>query len=379
LAGRLESQALRVVVEPHRPEPDHVLEVAEPPHVETHPLLRRSPFTIGFLGTVGALTAWVLARSIGEARGILILVVMALFLAVGLNPAVEWLVRRRLRRALAVTIVGVLGLGLFGLITWANAPIVTRQVNLLIANAPRYLSNLTVNAQIAGLDERFHIIDRVTAFLASGNLLQTLFGGLWGAGKLLANVVFSIVVMAILTLYFLATLPAIKDVIYRLAPASRRQRTRKLADHLFTGIGSYLMGMGAVVGCAAVTAWLYLRIVGLEEYAVALAVVVGALYFLPVVGAPLAVVLVAIVGYSVSPTLGTATLIFFTLYMAANLWLIHPVVMRNAIRVPGALAIVAALVGWTLLGVLGVLLAIPTAAVLLLLYREVLLPHLDRQ
>ncbi|HSN42691.1 MAG TPA: AI-2E family transporter [Propionibacteriaceae bacterium] len=367
-----------MVVEPERPSPEPPAAPGSP-RPETHPLLRRSPFTIGFLATVGALTAWVLVRSLGEARGILILVAMALFLALGLNPAVEWLVRRRLRRALAVAVVGVLALGLLSFFAWANAPIVSRQVNQLIADTPRYLANLTRNDQIASLDENFNIIDRITAFLASGTLLQTLFGGLWGAGKLLANVVFSIILVVILTLYFLASLPAIKDVIYRLAPASKRQRTRTLADQLFSGIGSYLMGMGAVVGCAAVTTWLYLKIVGLDEYAVALAAVVGALYFLPVVGAPLAGILVSIVGYSVSPTLGTATLIFFVLYMIANGWLIRPVVMRHAIRVPGAVAIVAALIGWTLLGVIGVLLAIPTAALLLVGYHEMLLPHLDQE
>ena len=362
---------------PQAPAP--IIQVVPPPPAEprTNRLASMSPFAIGFFGMVGAMVAWGLFQAAIEIRSILLLIVVSLFLALGLNPIVEWLAGRRVPRPLAVTVVAVVGLGLIVLAASALVPLLTAQINELVANAPRYVQGLRQNPQIARLDERYGIIDKLSQALASGSLMDTVFGGILGAGKLLANTVFNLIVTTVLTIYFLGSLPSIKEVIYRLAPASRRDRVRYLANEMFSRIGGYLSGMFIVVTVAATCAFIFMLIAGLGEYALALAFVVAMFAFIPLVGSSCSMVVVAIVGFSVKPAIGIAAIIYFLIYQQFEAYVIQPRVMQRSVRVPGAIVIVAALAGGALLGIVGALIAIPTAAALLLLYREVLAPHLD--
>lgn len=353
-----------------------------PPEPEEHEpdyrLLRLSPFSIGFFGALGALVAVTLVSILMAVQSILVLVVLSLFLALGLNPAVEGLTKAGLRRGLSVFVVALALVVVLGLAGWAIVPVFTAQINMLIATAPELLVQLRNNPQIAQLDARYGIIQRATEFLTSQGLLNTIFGGLLGAGKLLANVLFSVIVTLVLTLYFLASLPSIKQVIYNLAPASRRRRVTHLADEMFRRIGGYLSGMFLVVTMAGTASFIFMTIAGLGEFALALAVMVALFAFIPLVGSNLSMILVALVALTVSPITAIATVVYFLVYQQFEAYVIQPRIMKRQVDVPGAVVIVVALAGGTLLGIVGALMAIPTAAALLLLYREVLQPRLDR-
>ncbi len=347
-----------------------------PPH---NHWLTRSPFSIGFMATVGALTAWVVLQTLSQVRDVVVMIVLALFIALGVNPIVDWLTRLHLRRAVGVVIVAVGLIGIVALAIVTEAPILTKQVNLLIQNAPNYLDQINRNPQLARLDARYGIVAKITAFLSSGSLMQNLFGGLLGAGKILANVVFTVIVVLVLTLWFLGSLPAIKQMIYRLAPASNRARVRLLADEVFTGVGNYLTGVFVIATCAATFAFIFMSIAGLGQYALALTLLVGIFFFIPMIGSSLSLVTVSLVGFAIRPAIGIAAIIYFLCYMVVDAYVVYPTVMRRAVKMPGALVVVAALFGGTLLGVIGALIAIPTAVTLMLLYRRVLIPHLDSQ
>ncbi len=341
-------------------------------------LLYRSPFYIGFFLAVGAITAYVLLTSVAQLRDILVLVVLSMALALGLNPAVEWFHSRGIRRGLAVLIVALgllVGLALAG---WAVVPVVTEQVQRLSDMAPRYLENLRQNPQIAAFDGQFQVIDRAVEFLTSGELIGGLFGGLLGAGQLVANVIFSITISVVLTLYFLVSLSNIKEVIYQLAPASRRARTRYLATEVFKRVGGFVSGIFTVASLWMVVSFLLMSVLGLTQYAVALAVVVGLFAFIPLVGTSIAIVVVAIVAFSISVPAGWITLVALFAYQQFDAYFIQPRIFARSVQVPGVLVILAAVSGGLLLGLVGAILAIPTMAALLLLYREVLVPHLDR-
>ncbi|WP_460768329.1 AI-2E family transporter [Mariniluteicoccus flavus] len=342
-------------------------------------LTRMNPFAIGFFGTLGAMVAWGLTLMLGQLQSILIIILVSLFLALGLNPLVEAVVRRGLRRGLAVLLVALSILGLLVLAGWAVVPVFTEQITTLIGNAPNYLEGLRRNEQIAELDRRFQIIEKATAYLNGGTMLDQIFGGLVGAGKLVANVLFSTVVGLVLTIYFLASLPSIKDTIYRLAPASRRPRVRYLADEMFRRIGGYLSGMFFVVTLAGTCSFVFLMLAGMAKYALALAVLVAMCAFIPLVGQNIAMLLVAIVAFStLGPWYGLAMIIYFQIYQQFDAYYVQPRVMRRSVDVPGPVVIVSALAGGLLLGIVGAIIAIPTAAIVLLLYREVLIPKLDR-
>ena len=194
---------------------------------------------------------------------------------------------------------------------------------------------------------------------------------------MVANLIFSVIMTLVLTIYFLASLPAIKEVIYKLAPASRRARSRYLADEIFRGVSGYITGMFMIVAVASGCSFIFMNIIGLGAYSLALSFIVALFCFIPLVGSSLAMLAVALVGFATSPTIGVATIIYFLIYQQFDAYILYPTVMKRTVKVPGALVVLSALIGGILLGVIGALIAIPTTAALLLLYREVLQPHLD--
>lgn len=341
-------------------------------------LLNRNPIQLGFEVTIGVLAAIGVVNLVVGVRSVLVLICLSFAIALGLNPTVSWLHNRGLRRGLAVLIVAIGLLILLGLAGWALVPLVSDQVSRLMTQAPTLLENLRQNPQIAALDAQFGLISKAIAFLTNGDLIGGLFGGLVGAGQALATTFFSVTITVVLTLYFLVALPTIKDIIYQLAPASRRPRVRYLANEMFKRVGGYVSGLFTVVSIAMAVAFTFLNIVGLTQYSLALTVVVGMFAFVPLIGTTISMVIVSIVAFASNPTTGLITLIFFLAYQQFDAYFIQPRVFAKSVQIPGVLVMIAAISGGLLLGIVGAILAVPTMAALLLLYREVLVPHLDR-
>ena len=333
------------------------------------------PVVLGFLYAVGALGAFWLGGLILSVSSVLILVVVALFLAAGLNPVVELLMRRGLHRSwavLAVITVVLLALALFFV---ALVPVISDQVALLVDNAPRWLEDLERNQQVQELDDRYQVIDKAKDFITGGDWASSLFGGVLGIGVAVLGFLANAFIVTVLTLYFLASLARTKQAIYDLAPASRRARVNELGDKIFDSIGGYVSGAFIVAVCAGVTSLIFLFVVGLGEYAVALAAVVALLDVIPMIGATLGAVLVTAIGFATDLKIGVACLIFYVIYQQVENYVIYPRVMQRSVNVPGSVTVIAALIGAGLLGVVGALLAIPTAAAILLLVRELWLPR----
>lgn len=343
------------------------------------PLGRRSPFAIGFFITLGALTAGGLVFGLYRISSVVLLVMLAMYVALGLSPLVDRLSSRGLRRGLAVLLVALAALAALGLAIWAVIPLAAEQINRLLLNAPALLQELRANPQIADLDARYAVIDRISAFLTSGELLSTLFGGLWGAGQAVVGLVFGTMITIVLTVYLLASMPFFKEALFELAPASRRPRVRYLGNEMFIRIGGYVTGLFIVITCATTVAFVFLNVIGLAQYALALSAVVALCAVIPLIGSTLSMVIVSIVAFTFSPTQGLVTLGFFLLYQQIDNYYIQPRVFQRSVSVPGPLVILAAVCGGVLYGLLGALLAIPSTAALMLLYREVLIPALNRR
>jgi predicted PurR-regulated permease PerM len=336
---------------------------------------RLHPFKIGFFLAVGALLAWWLGTLLLSIGSILILVVVSMFLAVGLNPAVEWLGRRGLRRPLAVLAVVVVFLGAVALFLVALVPVIADQVTLIADNAPKWFRELQNNQQVKELDDRYDVISKAEDAVTGQSFGSALFGGVVGVGLKLLSFLGNVFIVLILTLYFLSTLPKVKRALYRLAPASRRPRVTDLGDRILDSVGAYVSGAFLVAMAAGITSLIFLFAVGLSEYAVALAAVVTILDVIPMIGATLGAVIVTAIGFATEPQIGLYCVIFYVAYQQFENYLIYPRVMSRSVDLPGSLIVIAALVGASLLGVIGALLAIPTAAALTLLVREVLVPR----
>jgi len=338
---------------------------------------RHSPFYIGFFGGLGFVLAWWLFGQVERIGGVLILIVVSLFLAAGLNPSVEWFQRRGMRRSVAVTMVIVLFLIGVTLFLLAIVPVITDQVTKITDNAPGWLDELQRNQKVQDLDERFDAIDKVRDYVQDGNFTSSIFGGVLGFGLRVLSALANAFVILVLTLYFLSSLDSTTKAIYRLAPASRRDRVSKLGDRVVHSVGGYVAGAFVVAVCAGVTSLIFLFVVGLREYAVALAFVVMLLDVIPMIGATIGAVVVSAIGFATDVKIGIACVIFYVIYQQVENYVLYPRVMSRSVDIPGAATVIAALVGAALLGVVGALLAIPTAAALLMILREVFIRRQD--
>ncbi|MFW5472099.1 AI-2E family transporter [Knoellia sp. CPCC 206450] len=346
------------------------------------PMNRQSPFYLGFVGALGALIAIGLWHSLGRLATTITILVVALFLTLALNPIVEWLGRRGLRRSLSVAIVFVGVIVVFVLLGLLVFPPVITQGTQLVQEAPSYVDRILNARWVQELDKNYDVVDKISEEfnkrLTDENFIGSVLGGVLGAGRAVVNGVFQTFTILILTLYFLASLPKMKRVAYSMVPASRRNRVAQLSEEVMRRTGSYAIGQVAIATVNAVLSYVMMSILGIP-YAAVLAVLVGFLGLVPMVGATLGAVLVCLVAFFDEPRSALIAGIYYLVYQQVENYVIAPRIMQRTVSVPGAVTVVAALAGGTLLGVLGALLAIPVAAAFLLLVDEVLVPRQRHQ
>ncbi|MFV2174822.1 AI-2E family transporter [Actinomadura sp. LOL_016] len=339
------------------------------------PLGRAHPFVFGFTAALGVITAWMLVQAATSARSTIVMIVVALFLAIGLNPAVERLRRIGLPRGLAVGAVffGVL-LFFAGFVASLVQP-VTEQVNELRESIPHFVEQLQNNKQLAEWDKRYGLLEKAETFVNSEDFQKQVTEAATGIGRVAINGVVQTVTILILTLYFLGSLPQIKTFFYKLAPRTRRARVALLGDEILDRIGGYVAGQFMIGFIAGLSSYIFLSILEVK-YALALSLIVSVTALIPLVGATIGAVVVCLIAFLTgSLTDVIACVIFYVAYQQIENYLIYPRVMKRTVDVQPAVTIVAALVGAALLGVVGALLAIPTAAAVSLLIREVVLPR----
>ncbi|MFL6099177.1 MAG: AI-2E family transporter [Actinomycetales bacterium] len=342
------------------------------------PLNRHSAFYIGLTGGLGLAAAYGLVQVATRLSQVFTLLLVSLFLALGLDPVVRFLQRRGLSRGWAITIVFVLVIGVFAALVGLLLPPLASQATDLANNAPDYVQSLLRNKQVRELDQHYHVVTKlqqqVRSQLTDGKLVTSVFGGVLGAGKAALSGAFSAFTVLVLTLYLTASLPTVKELCYRAVPATRRERVRNLSEEITRRVGGYVIGQVAVASTNAVCSYILLRILGLP-YPEALAVLVGILGLIPMVGATLGAVVVVLVALFSSVTTAVVAAVYYAVYQQVENYVIAPRVMKRTVAVPGAVTVIAALAGGTLLGVVGALMAIPTAAGLILIYQEVLVPR----
>lgn len=349
----------------------------EPPAPQPALLLRHSPFNIGFFGALGALIALFLSQQLLSISSILVLLIMSMFLAIGLNPVVEFFMRRGLRRGLSVLLVLVVVIGVLALFVVAIAPVISDQIAQITRNAPGWLDDLQSNTQVQKLDDQYDVIAKARDYIANGDFGQRVFGGALGFGLKVLSALANSLIVIVLMIYFLASLPSIKHAAYSLAPASRRPRVSDLGDKIIRSTGAYVAGAFLVALCAGLSTLVFSFVVGLGDYAFALAFVVGLFSLIPVVGAFVSGALMGLLGLTVSPTVALVALAYYVAYQQVESYFIYPRIMKKSVDIPGSVTVVAALVGGSLMGIIGALLAVPVAAALLLLHREVFLKRQD--
>ncbi len=344
------------------------------------PLNHSHPFYFGFLAASGAVIAITLLRALASASQVFVLIVISLFFAMGLNPAVQYFERRRLSRSKSVAATVSLVIAFVGVFIWVAAPLIVDQVNALINNAPQLIADLKNNSTINDLNKNYGIIDtiqnKVQSSIKDGKFVIGAFGGVIGVGKAVISGALSTLTILVLTLYFLAALPTVTQDAYRLVPASRRPRVAKIADAIIFRVGAFVGGQITISFFASI----FIFILGLAldlPYKGALALVVFVCGLIPLVGHFIGMTIVTLIALTDRPLIAVIALASYIIYVQFENYVLTPRVMKRSLSIPGLVTIIAALIGTSLLGLVGGILAVPMAAAVLLILEEVVYPKAE--
>lgn len=339
------------------------------------------PFFIGFMVTLGGLAALLVGLAFSNLSTIIIYIVFALFAALGLDPVVRTLERHRVQRPWGIVIVfAAFALVLVGVL-WLVIPTMVTQITQFVTNIPDTITAFQHSDVYRWLQTNFgdqvsSITDQVKSFLGNPANLAAIGGGVVKVGVTIGTVISGIIIVLVLSLYFLATLPTIKTAFTRLAPARNRPTVSSMIEQISAGIGGYLGGMVVLAFFNAVVAFLLYLFLGLP-FPLLMAVVAFCVTLIPLVGSVLFWIAGSLIALFSSPVGALVFAIVYIVYMQIEAYVLTPRVMNKAIAVPGSLVVIGALVGGTLLGLLGALVAIPVTASILLIIKQILIPRQD--
>jgi predicted PurR-regulated permease PerM len=348
------------------------------PDLHSARLFNSGPFRFGFITTLGVLLALVLGLAVGSLSYALSLIFLALFLSLGLYPLVLRLQRLTGSRGRAVLIVMVGFLIIVTIVLLLLIPVIVDQAAQLIAFAPEAVTTITsqdwfrdLNVTMGG--ELLPYVRGLEASLADPSLWVAVSGGALRVGANVVNGTFGVVFVVALTLYFVASLEIMKSTLYSLVPASRRDGFAEIAEEISQSVGKYLDGMFVLALINASFSFLLLTILGVP-YAGVIAAIALPITFIPLVGSVLSTTLMVVVSLFSSPTTALIVLIVMLVYMQIEAYALTPRIVGKAIQIPGALVLIGAMVGATLLGLLGALVACPISASILLIIKKVIVP-----
>jgi predicted PurR-regulated permease PerM len=346
-----------------------------------------NPFRVAFVATLGVGLGLVLIGSIQTLSTILLYVGTALFLSLGLDPIVAWLERRKLPRWAAVLITILAVLSVFAGIILMIVPIIVGQISQLVADIQelvekddwnpvgeikQWMSEAFPNLKV---DDVFTYIEDWFNSLDVGAIGEQVGGGIIAVGgAVLAGLAGAFIVL-ILTIYFTASTPNLKRAVYQLVPASKRARFIDLGEQITDSVGYYVIGQLSLGVINGVLSAIFLSIINAPFPAV-LAVIAFFFSLIPLVGTLTGSTIIVLFCLGLgSPTTALIAAIYYLIYMQIEAYVISPRIMGRAVSVPGAVVVIAALAGGALLGLLGALVAIPVAASILIIYRQVVIPR----
>lgn len=288
----------------------------------------------------------------------------ALIIAVALEPLVQVFRRRRLTRLWSV--IATMGIALFVIlvtVTLISTPLIT-QGTKLIENAPELVSKLTENEQLSGLNQKYHIVERVTEFSQSQATELTGVGApvIGVIGKIIGGIS-STTIILVFAFLFLLEGPDIWERAMRFLSARRAARVRKVADKMAHAVGGFVTGnllISVIAGVVGLVTLLALHV----PYAFALAALLAIFDLVPLVGAALGTIILGLVALTQGLPVALIVVAVLLIYQLIEGHFIQPLVYSRVISLSPFLIILASIIGAELAGVVGVLLAIPVAAVL---------------
>jgi predicted PurR-regulated permease PerM len=334
------------------------------------------------LTVLGLIVAvWALLHVVVVARSVIVYILIAIFLALAINPLVALLMRRGVRSrgaasgiACLVVLVGIAAIG------YAFIPTLVDNVNNFVDAAPGYVHDLTHGrGRLGFLETKYHVVERLEHYVKQGGA-KKLFG-LSGAAISVTKGVLSFIVgavtVAFLTFFMLLEGPAWTERLYGLMPPESQPRWRGVGNDIYRQVGGYVTGNLAISLIAGSLATVVLLLLGVP-FAVALGLLVGLLDLIPLVGATVAAIIVVAVGFLDSVLAGIVLIVFFVVYQQVENHVLQPLVYHRTVNLSPLAILVSVLVGAELAGVLGALAAIPVAGAIQVLLIDFLRNRRER-
>jgi predicted PurR-regulated permease PerM len=302
-------------------------------------------------------------------------ILIAVFLALALNPAVEFFERKGLRRGLAAAVVFLLALAAIGLLGFLVVPPLVSQIRDFIEAVPDFIDDLTAGRGPLGfLQEDYQIVDRVRAAIQERGA-----GGVLGVAEPAQAIAASVVtaVVGVITIIFLTFFMLLEgrrsvDRFLALLPESARPRWERVGRDIYRTVGGYVSGNLLISLIAGTTSVIVLFVLG-SDYAVALGVLVAIFDLVPLAGATIAAVLVSTVAFiELGWVKGLIIVVFFVAYQQVENHVLQPVIYGRTVQLSPLAVLIAVLIGAELAGVLGALAAIPIAGTVQAVFRELL-------
>jgi predicted PurR-regulated permease PerM len=332
-----------------------------------HPM---AMFCWGLYVSLGVLAVLVAAAAVYTTRAVLVRVLIALFIAVSLDPAVRMLTRRGIPRGLAVLVIFLVVGGLAAAFLVSVIPAMIHQFQALVHDFPGYFASLQErSARLHVLSDRFHLTSKIQGFLTS--LPGRLGSGLLGYTRRLFGALASALTVAVLTVYFMSDLPRLRHGVRQLFPKAHRARFGRIADVMVDKVGDYMIGNLLISLAAGLASFAVFAALGVP-FAVPLAFVVALCDLIPMIGATLGAVICVLVALLTTELWPTTVIvaIFFVAYQQLENYVIAPRILRHTVSMSAAAVLLAALIGGTVLGLVGALMAIPIAAALKVVLAE---------
>jgi predicted PurR-regulated permease PerM len=307
-------------------------------------------------------------------RQVLTWVFVALFLALALNPAVEFFQRHGIKRrgyAAAVTslltVLAFVGLGsLF-------VPTLVREANDFVQQVPTYVEDVSKGrGPLGDLDRKYHVVDKVRSAVQDRGASSVL--GLSNTAlsvtKSVITAIVAVVTIAFMTFFMLLEGPRWMERFYALLPDGSQERWRRVGLQIYRTIGGYVTGNLFISVIAGIASTLVLLATSVS-FAVALGLLVAILDLVPLAGATLAAVIVTTVAFiDQGVVVGLVVLVFFVLYQQLENHVLQPLVYSRTVQLSPLAILIAVLIGAKLAGVLGALGAIPVAGTIQVLMAE---------
>jgi predicted PurR-regulated permease PerM len=307
---------------------------------------------------------WGLIRVVSATRQVIVWFFVALFLALAINPLVEWLQRHGVRRrGLASAAAFLLVLAGIVLIGALFIPTLVTNVNHFVNAVPGYVHDLTTGrGRLGFLETKYHVVEKVREQINNGGAKRLL--GLTGAALSVTasvlNLVVAVLTIAFMTFFMLLEGPAWIERVYGLMPDKSQKRWRAVGRDIYRTVGGYLTGNLVISLIAGSLTTFVLLVLGVP-YAVALGLIVAILDLIPLAGATIAMVIIGGVSFLHSIPAGVIVVIFFLIYQQLENHILQPVVYNRTVQLSPLVILISVLLGAALAGILGALAAIPVA------------------